>query len=273
MGCFAYNHFMIRTWKITRSKHEEIQFSERSSLDSITKQLPEGYYSTFRTYDGCTRVLGLTSHLKRLPDIDASSLRRHLKQLLEPYHPGEARVRVMQTGRGQVYIAIEPLMLLPVEVYQGGVRVETKEIRRDSPRIKSTAFIGQSETARRQLLQSNIFEALLIQNKRVLEGITSNFFYTLGSVLYTAQNNILLGITRRNVIRVARGLGLEVRYRPLKLDQLSEVSEAFITSSSRGIVPVIKIDDVIVGEGCPGEVTKQLMASYEEEVLKMAEKI
>jgi len=264
---------MIRTWKLTKNKHEEIAFSERSSFDEITGQLPEGYYSTFRTYDGGTRVLGLTSHLKRLPDIDVSSLRRHLKRLLEPYRPGEARVRVMQTGRGQVYIAIEPLKLLPVEVYKQGVRVETKEIRRESPRIKSTAFIGQSETARRQLLQSNLFEALLTQNKRVLEGITSNFFYVLDSILYTAQNNILLGITRRNVIRVARGHGLEVRYRPLKLDQLSEVSEAFITSSSRGIVPVVQIDDVIVGEGCPGEVTKQLMVAYDKNVLKIAEKI
>jgi len=264
---------MIRTWKITENIHEEIEFSERSSFDVITRQLTEGYYSTFRTYDKCTRVLGLTSHLKRLPDIDASSLRRHLNQLLESYRSGEARVRVIKTNRGQIFIAIEPLKFLPVETYQRGVRVETTEVKRESPRIKSTTFIGQSEIARRQLIQSNIFEALLTQNKRILEGMTSNFFYILSSVLYTAQNSILLGITRRNIIRLARNHGLEVRYRPLRLDQLSEVSEAFITSSSRGIVPVIQIDDVIVGEGCPGEVTKQLMVAYEDYVLKSAEKI
>jgi len=66
---------------------------------------------------------------------------------------------------------------------------------------------------------------------------------------------------------------LDVRYKPLKLDQLSAVSEAFITSSSRGIVPVVQIDDVLVGEGSVGKTTKMLMSAYDEYVLKRAERI
>jgi len=62
-------------------------------------------------------------------------------------------------------------------------------------------------------------------------------------------------------------------YRSLKLDQLSAVSEAFITSSSRGIVPVVKIDDVTVGDGEVGKATKMLMSAYAEYVLKRAERI
>jgi hypothetical protein len=46
---------------------DEIHLLDEASLDAITRQLPEGYYSTFRTYDGCTRVIGLTAHLRRLP--------------------------------------------------------------------------------------------------------------------------------------------------------------------------------------------------------------
>ena len=283
---------MIRTWKLTKNVREDVDLLDRSSLDAITRQLPDGYYSTFRTYDGCTRVLGLGNHLQRLPDVDASSLRRQLNQLLEPYRPGEARVRVMQTEGGQVYVAIEPLKLLPQEVYEKGVRVETTEIERESPRLKSTAFIGQSQIARRQLIKKSLFEALLTKNNRILEGMTSNFFYSLARqdeskskenastpfrstlrVLYTAQRDILLGVTRRNVIRVAREQGVEMRYSPLKLDQLPAVKEAFITSSSRGIVPVIQIDDVIVGYGKVGEITKQLSAAYEAYVFQMAERI
>lgn len=296
--------FMIRTWKITKTKLDETTFPDRSSLDAITRQLPEGFYSTFRTYGGCTRVLGLKAHLQRLPDVDASQLRRSLNQLLEPFRPpfglqalrgetaDEARVRVIQTKRGQIYIAIEPLKPLPREVYEKGVRVETTEIQRNSPRIKSTAFISQSDGERKHIAQEGIFEALLVKNGRILEGMTSNFFYvrpenastTLvaknaarstqpGAILCTAQRNILLGVTRRTVIRVARGRGVEVRYSPLKLDQLSFVSEAFITSSSRGIVPVIQIDDVTVGEGKVGKVTRTLMSAYEESVLKLAEEV
>jgi branched-chain amino acid aminotransferase len=194
-----------------------------------------------------------------------------------------ARPRDTDEG-GEVYIAIEPLKPLPREVYEKGVRVETTEIERDRPRVKSTAFIGQSDEERKNIAQKGIFEALLVKNGRILEGMTSNFFYVRpssiraprvfqGARLYTAQRDILLGVTRRTVIRVARGRGVEVRYSALKLDQVSAVSEAFITSSSRGIVPVVQIDEVKVGEGKAGEVTKQLSAAYEAYVLRKAERI
>src|SRR5262245_24636231 len=107
---------MIHTWKIATTKPAELQLADSSSLDIVTRQLPEGYYSTFRTYAGCTRVLGLSAHMRRLPNIDAISLRRNLIQLLEPYRPNEARVRVLETKREQVYISIEPFQSLPKEV-------------------------------------------------------------------------------------------------------------------------------------------------------------
>jgi branched-subunit amino acid aminotransferase/4-amino-4-deoxychorismate lyase len=103
--------------------------------------------------------------------------------------------------------------------------------------------------------------------------MTSNFFHIREGVLYTAQRDILLGVTRTMVIRAARGSGVEVRYSPLKLDQLPAVEEAFITSSSRGIVPVIQIDEVTVGQGRVGELTKQLSAAYEAYVIQKAERI
>lgn len=300
---------MIHIWKITNTKSDEIHFADEASLDTITRQLPEGYYSTFRTYDGGRRVLGLTAHFQRLPNADASLLRRNLNQLLEPFRPGEARIRVMMTKQGQAYIAIEPLKSLPREVYEMGVRVETTTIQRIDPRAKSTIFIAESDEERKHIAQRGIFEALLVKNGRILEGMTSNFFYVLASrapesasgprerrtksadeaqlqaralsalrsaqrgILYTAQRDILLGVTRRTVIRAARGRGIEVRYSPLKLDQLSVVSEAFITSSSRGIVPVIQIDEVLVGDGGVGELTKQLSAAYETYVIQKAERI
>ena len=302
----------VGIWQVTQNGNTEIHLSNQSSLDAITRQLPDGYYSTFRTYDDCTRVLGLKAHLRRLPEVDASSLRRQLIPLLEPFRPDEARVRVVQTFQGQVYIAIEPLKLLPREVYEKGVRVETTTIHRDSPRIKSTAFIGASDSERKHIARLGIFESLLVKNGKILEGMTSNFFFILRPPerasgrcerseerllrraqskgassagltsisssaqregLCTAQRDILLGVTRRNVIRAARGRGVEVRYRALELSQLAAVKEAFITSSSRGIVPVIQIDDVRVGQGSPGEVTRLLMSAYDEYVLSHAESI
>jgi len=275
---------MLKTWQIANTSAREIVFTDATSLDAVTRQLPEGYYSTFRTFDGCTRVLGLAAHLRRLyepvstPEVSASSLCRQLLTLLEPYRPDEARVRLIMTFQGQTYIAIEPLKRLPREVYENGVRAETTEMWRESPRLKSTAFIGASDPARKHIAQAGIFEALLVKDGKILEGMTSNFFYVVerdGTPPYigTAHEDILLGITRQTVIEVARAQGLEVEYQPLKRDQLAAVSEAFITSSSRGIVPVVQVDDVTIGQGTPGAITKQLWSAYEAYVMEKAERI
>ena len=273
---------MIRIWNITSKQNIELGLTDSSSLNTVTRQLPDGYYSTFRTYDGCRRVLGLKAHLRRLydpvasPNVSASFLRRQLNPLLEHFLPDEARVRVIMTKQGQVYVAAELLKLLSNEIYENGVRVETTEIHRDSPRLKSTAFIGASNSERKHIAQEGIFEALLVKNGKILEGMTSNFFYVLrteSAAVYTARRGILLGVTRRTVLHLARGRGVEVRYQPLKLDHLSAVDEAFITSSSRGVVPVRQIDEVTVGQGRPGQITRMLRSAYDEYVLKHAEKI
>jgi len=273
---------MIQTWQITPTRTTKLDLNV-SSLDEITRLLPEGYYSTFRTFDGCTRVIGLPAHLRRLygpvssPDVGAIFLRRQLRTLLEPYRSDEARVRVIMTRQGQVYIAIEPLKLLPRDVYEKGVHVEIADLRREHPRLKSTAFIGRSDSERKHIAQEGIFEALLVKNGKILEGITSNFFYVeqVGNLSYvgTAQHEILPGVTRKTVIAIARGRGLEVKYQALKLNQISAVDEAFVTSSSRGIVPVVKIDDVTIGQGTPGAITNQLIEAYERYVIEKAERI
>jgi branched-chain amino acid aminotransferase len=275
---------MINLYRFEKTGISPILLSNMSSLDMITRQLPGGYYSTFRTYDKCTRVLGLKSHLRRLydpistPETTASELRQGLLLLLEPFRPDEVRVRVIMTKQGQAYIAIEPLKSLPPEVYEYGVRVETTEIQRNNPRLKSTAFISASDFERKHIAQEGIFEALLVKDGRILEGMTSNFFYVVGRdtippYIGTARKDILLGVTRKTVIQLARGKGVEVKYQALKLNQLSEVNEAFITSSSRGVVPVIQIDNVTVGQGRPGQITRMLMSAYNEYVLEHAEKL
>ena len=270
---------MMRIWHITPKQNIELDLNDFSSLDAVTRQLPDGYYSTFRTYDGCRRVLGLKVHLRRLydpvtsPDVSASFLRRQLIPLLEHFLPDEARVRVIVTKHGQVYVVAEQLQLLSNEVYENGVRVETTQIHRDSPRLKSTACIGESDKERKHIAQEGIFEALLVKNRKILEGMTSNFFYVLRDALHTAQRGILLGVTRRSVIQLAKGRGVDVQYQPLKLNQLSDVDETFITSSSRCVVPVIQIDEAAIGQGRPGEITRMLMSAYGEYVLQHAEKI
>ncbi|MGB7874236.1 MAG: aminotransferase class IV [Anaerolineales bacterium] len=270
-------------WKLsTANGARGIDLPDISSLDAITRQVPQGYYSTFRTFDGGKRVLGLQAHLQRLykpattqrikPSVQEDKLRQYLVELLDNIR-GEAKVRVILTKAGQVYVVLEPLKPLAPEIYSNGVKVVTTDVQRENPRIKSTLFISASKSARAEISRSDNFEALLVRNDSILEGITSNFFYVRDGVLGTAQKEILLGVTRRTVLHIARGSGLGVVYRPLKRKQVSALSEAFLTSSSRGIVPIVQIDVMTVGEGVPGPVTKKLMDGYQTYVMRHAELI
>jgi len=273
----------LRVWRITATKNLKLE-TGTSTLDEVTRQLPEGYYSTFRTFAGGKRVLGLSGHLRRLyqhvsaPEVNETDMRRQLRVLLEPHQPHDARVRAVMTRQGQVYLAIALLVALPPEIYENGVRVETTSLQREHPRLKSTSFIGRSDSERKHIAQEGIFEALLVKEEEILEGMTSNFFYIArrdGSRPHvgTARDAILLGITRETVIAIAQERGLEVKYQPLRLDQLLAIDEAFITSSSRGIVPVVRIDNITIGQGTPGSLTQKLMAAYDEYVLQKAEEI
>ena len=273
----------IKVWEISSGKRVKgIDLPDTSTLDAITKQLPSGYYSTFRTFDAGKSVLGLRAHLHRLykpasmqkinVSVDADGLRGYLSDALRNYS-SEARVRVIMSRGGQVYIVIEALKPLPPEIFLDGVKVVTTDVQRENPRLKSTNFISTSERERVQISRSNIFEALIVRNGFILEGMTSNFFYVMNDKLGTARQNVLLGITRRTVLHVARGSGFGIIYRSLKWKQIPALSEAFLTSSSRGIVPIVQIDDMQLGEGAPGTITKYLMNGYQTYVEQHAELI
>ena len=146
----------------------------------------------------------------------------------------------------------------------------TSQLERANPGLKSTAFIRESERARESLADSGAFEALMLRNGRILEGLTSNFYYVSDGVLGTAGRGVLPGVTRRLVLRLAHADGLQVVYRALRMDGLDGIDEAFLTSSSRGILPVVQIDDLRVGQGLPGPLTRRLMERYEAYVEKHA---
>lgn len=274
----------ILAYQITPSGWQSISTQARSA-DELTRQLPEGFYTTFRTLAGGTKVLDLASHLKRLyqpaqkqgihPITSAWDLYAIIGQLAGERSPNESRIRLIMSASvspGTVFIIVEPFQPLSPSLYRKGVHAICRPLERATPRLKSTRFIENSQSAR-QLVQADIFEVLMMRRGRILEGMTSNFFYIRNGNLGTARRNVLLGVTRRTVLRVARGSGLSIDYRPIKREQVPALNETFLTSSSRGIVPIIQIDNVTVGEGIPGPITKKLMDGYKGYVMRHAERI
>lgn len=275
----------ILVYKITRSEVDPLNF-DLPDFDAITAGLPSGLYTTFRTYAGRTKVVGLRSHLERLylpakaqgivPTVRRQDDFRHiLFDLLQRINAPEARVRlIMDTSveLGTLYVLLTALQLPPVEIYQQGVHLEISRTSREKPSLKRTSFI-QETTFERKRLGSEVYEILLTDKGRVLEGMTSNFFYVRDAELCTAGRGVLIGVTRQTVIEIAKREGIHFCIRAIRINELNTISEAFITSSSRGIVPVVGIEAQEVGDGMVGPMTTRLIQLYNAEVLALAEDI
>ena len=102
---------------------------------------------------------------------------------------------------------------------------------------------------------------ILGANGDILEGVSSNFYAILNGELRTAGGGVLPGIAQQIVFAIAPAI-LPLRREAIRTAELSQVAEAFITSSSRGIVPVIEIDAQPIGGGVPGAFTGRLRAAY-----------
>ena len=275
----------ISVYKITRSEADQLDF-DHPDFDTITTELPAGLYTTFRTYAGRTKVIGLRSHLERLylpakaqeiiPTVRRQNDFRHiLVDLLNRSDWPEARVRLIldtSVEPGTIYVLLQELPSLPEDMYRSGVHLELSRTSREKPSLKRTTFIQETALERKQLGEG-IYEILLTEKGRILEGMTSNFFYVRDGMLCTAGRGVLIGVTRQTVIALARRDGIKVGNRALRINELTSITEAFITSSSRGIVPVVQIDAHPLGDGKVGTVTARLMHLYREEVLSLAEDI
>jgi len=245
-----------------------------NSLDEASRRLPGGAYTTFRTY-GKTRVLRMTNHYERLEEtarlagkpvsIDRQKVGQALYSALIEYPGEEARVRVtidLEEDEGACYIIIEPLHV-PTELeYEKGVRVVTRKMHRHNPKAKLTGFIEQAAAVRKELPEG-ISEAVMIsEDGRLLEGTSSNFFSVKNGVVWTADEGVLSGISRGIVLDVIREQGIPLELSGLPYAELAEIDEAFITSASRSVLPVVEVDGIKLGTGQPGPITRRLLQGY-----------
>jgi branched-subunit amino acid aminotransferase/4-amino-4-deoxychorismate lyase len=99
--------------------------------------------------------------------------------------------------------------------------------------------------------------------RRILEGTSSNFYVLEGRSLVTADDGVLEGITRQVTLELAERHGLTLELRRLPLAELAQCDEAFITSSTRGIVAVTRVGDAVIGSGQVGPVVSALRSHYE----------
>jgi branched-chain amino acid aminotransferase len=255
-----------------------LPLGESPSLASASATLPQGSYTSLRTYDG-RRVLRLAQHFQRLEEslpegpvrLDPDVVRRGLASALDATGFPESRIR-LTFAPPRVFVSVEPFEPLPEALYEQGIVARTLDVHRDDPHRKDTHFIATADRAYRDL-PPGIQEGLLVAaDGSLLEGLTSNFFAVLGGRLRTEEARVLLGVTRSLVLEIARGL-LPVDLTAIRREELPAVSEAFVTSVSREVLPVVRIDGQTIGDGRPGERTRALRERFRALVEREAEPV
>jgi branched-chain amino acid aminotransferase len=153
-----------------------------------------------------------------------------------------------------------------------GIRAKISSWRRISPETlipyaKAGGQYLNSILAKVEAHNAGYDEALLLDHVgNVCEGTGENIFVIRDGVIYTPPmtSSILEGISRASIIKIAADMGHEVVVREIAADELPLADEIFLTGTAAEMVPVRELDDRPVGTGKPGEITKALLAVYED---------
>jgi len=250
----------------------------------------DSVYETLRTYDG--RPFEWGRHLRRLrasagrlgfaiPQTNDQLLAR-LDAVLERAGNPESYIRlIVSRGLGDlsyhfekvqgptVVIVVKPYGGFPASHYTEGVSVALVKVRRNHPQaldpaIKSSNLLNNVLAVREAQARGAEEAVLLNQRGEVAEGASTNVFVVRGGTLITPllETGILAGITREVVLELARGLAIPAREQALAPEDFLSADEAFLTSTTREVVPIRAVDDRPLGRVQPGPVTLRILEAF-----------
>jgi branched-chain amino acid aminotransferase len=250
----------------------------------------DSVYEVLRTYGGLVFEPG--RHFRRLrasaarlgfpvPGSDADLLAQ-VDGLLSRVEGGESYVRIVvsrglgdcsydfEKVKGPTVVMIQkPLPAYPAGHYEAGIRVAAVGVRRNHPRaldpaIKSSNLLNNILAVREAQSRGADEPLLLNLEGFVAEGASTNVLLARGGMVATPplSAGILAGITRELVLELLPGLGIPFREEPLRLEDLLRADEAFMTSTTREVVPVKQVDETPIGSGRPGPLTRRVMQAF-----------
>jgi branched-chain amino acid aminotransferase len=188
-----------------------------------------------------------------------------------PHHM-ESGIRIVYTGgissdglnpegRGILMVMVTPKLELPPGLYTDGTKIITVDVERFLPSAKSTCYLSAVHAVQEAKKQEAIEAVYVDRNNRILEGSTSNFFFFKKNRLVTSHLDILPGITRSVIIELAKDFyGVETR--DIDNSELHDMEEVFITASNKGVMPIVKVNDLQIGNGRVGEHTLRIMQLF-----------
>ncbi|WP_366923176.1 branched-chain-amino-acid transaminase [Metallumcola ferriviriculae] len=252
----------------------------------------DGVFEGIRAYHG--RVFKLKEHIDRLYE-SARTIQLKIELtheemtevVLETLRKNDLRdgyIRLVVT-RGKGDLGLDPrkcpnslvfciaagIRLYPEELYEKGLEVVTVATRRNvpeamNPRVKSLNYLNNI-MAKIEATMTNSPEAIMLNNEGyVAEATGDNIFIVKNGELITPPPfvGILEGITRNSVMELAEKRGIKVSEKVFTRHDIYIADECFFTGTAAEVIPVVKVDGRAIGDGQPGEMTRNLIADFRE---------
>lgn len=251
----------------------DVDYRATSLRDAAQYEPREGVYTVSNTYKR-TQTLLLDAHLDRLEDsaqrqniplsLDRIQLRSALRQLALESEYGDVRFRISVSAAApdEIILSVEPFQAPSRQLIGQGARCVTSKAVRRNPASKSISWLR-----RRQALEAatpdGVYEVFLLDSKgNLLEGISSNVYVMIGGALYTAARGVLAGVSRMIVFAICEAI-VPLRRQPANISDFDRFDEVFLSSSSRGLIPVVELDGKPIGDGRVGPITSALRKAYQ----------
>jgi len=251
----------------------------------------DGVFEGIRSYNG--RVFRLDEHLQRPYDsakvirlkipLSFEEMKEKILETLRLNKLSDAYIRAVVTrgvgdlgldpdkccDEGFVFIITDKIALYDDHYYINGLTVITVPTRRNipealNPRIKSLNYLNNI-LAKIEAKNGNVIEAIMLNSDGyVVECTGDNIFIIKNEAVYTPPTYIgaLEGITRDAVMEIARNMGLKVEEKIFNRYEIYVADECFLTGTAAEVIPVVKVDGRIIGDGLPGKMTQKLTEEF-----------
>lgn len=250
------------------------------SVNDLGLQRGYGVFEVIRTFN--KKPFLLEQHLDRLfhsaklinltIPYKKSEITQTILSLINKNRANEFFIKIIVTGgdssdgislgkKPTIIVIVKPLTSIDV---QSGIKLITVNYIRDIPPAKTLNYI--------ELIKNNLYlkkqkayTLLYIFKNKVLEGATCNIFIIKKNIIKTPKSNVLNGITQRIVISlIENNSKYSVSQENISLKELIRADEVFITSTTKGVVPVVRIDNNKIADGKPGKITKDIIKIFNE---------
>jgi D-alanine transaminase len=244
----------------------------------------DGVYEVLRSYNG--KIFALEEHMERfaaslaairITNIDVGVVRERVERAFKAAGFANAKIYFHATRGSEprshtwkpdlkpnFFLTVSELVDNPQEKAKGIAVCTHPDWRWKRCDIKSLNLLPNI-LARQDAADRGYDEAILVDDAGfITEGAGSAFFAIIGKALQTAplSANILPSITRKFVVKAVKNIGLAVEERCLTPKQATAADEMFLAVTTKDIVPVVRFDDAVIGDGTPGPCTKAITAEF-----------